>query len=118
MKDITTNQIHLQEWWMDQIRRMTKELLKQEEKRQTREKEKAEKKLGDYRTYNDIQEAYGVGVISAKKRDQLFDLLEKSQPEPDELYEMKKDLLSELYRTAKDILESMRAAHERERQEG
>ena len=108
MTHTTENHIRLQEWWIEQIRKMTNDMLKQEEKRQAREKEKAEKKLGDYQTYNDIQEAYGVGVISERKRDQLMDLLEKSKPDTDDMFVLKKELLSEVYQTAKDVLESLR----------
>lgn len=112
----TENSIRLQEWWMDELRALTKKLIEQEEKRQAREKKNAEKKLGDYRTYTDIQEAYGVGVISARKRDQLYDLLEKSEPDTSELFEMKKNLLSEAYQTAKEVKASLEIAMKRERE--
>jgi hypothetical protein len=60
--------------------------------------------MGDYKTFADIQDAYGMGMISEKKRDRLYDLLEQSKPEPDRLYESKLALLAELYEIAKGIV--------------
>ena len=102
MKDI---QLQLREWWMAEIRAITARVMKEEEKRQDRERKKYEKKLGDYRTYSDIQDAYGCGVITERQFDRLADLLEKSRPEESELYKAKMDLLSELYQEQKKILE-------------
>ena len=97
--------VALQTWWLGEVQALTQKVMAQEEARQRKAKSKAEKQLGDYRTYNDVQDAYGCGVISARKRDHLFDLLEQSNVEPDALYERKLELLSELYQTAKRALE-------------
>ena len=90
---------------MEELKAITVKVMKQEEKRQDREREKNLKKLGDYRNYNDIQEAYGIGLITERQFDHLADILEKSQPEPDDLYQAKMDLLAELYSEQKRILE-------------
>lgn len=95
--------IALQSWWMGQLSAITEKVMADEEKRQKRARASSEKKMGEYRTFNDIQDAYGCGVISEKKRDKLYDLLENMNPEPDRLYEEKLALLSELYQTAKDV---------------
>ena len=100
--------IKMREWWIKELREITERVIKEEEKRQSREKAKYIKKLGEYRTYNDIQEAYGVGVITEKQFDRLADLLEKSQPEPDELYKAKIELLQEMYQEQKKLIEEIR----------
>lgn len=97
--------VALQTWWIGEVQALTQKVMEQEERRQSRAKSKAEKQLGDYRTYADVQDAYGCGVISARKRDHLYDLLEQVKAEPDSLYQMKLDLLGELYQTAKRVLE-------------
>lgn len=93
----------LRSWWMEQIREITRKTIEAENKRQEKVKRQNLKKLGDYKTYNDIQEAYGVGVITEKQFDRLADLLEKSRPEPDDLYRAKIDLLQEVYQEQKKI---------------
>ena len=99
--------IAVQKWWMGELQTLTEKVLKEEAKRQAKQREQAEKSLGDLRTYNDVQEAYGVGVISEKKRDRLMDQIEKLEQAswPNRQYEMKLDLLRELYATAKKIVE-------------
>ena len=96
--------IALQSWWMGELSAITKKVMDDEEKRQKRARASSEKKLGEYKTFMDIQDAYGCGVISEKKRDRLYDLLEKMEPEPDRLYEKKLALLSELYQNAKEVM--------------
>ena len=93
----------LQSWWMARLRELTDKVNQEEEKRQAKVKRGVERQLGEYRTFNDVQDAYGCGVISEKKRDRLFDLLEKQSVEPDWFYEAKISLLTELYQTAKRI---------------
>ena len=95
-------------WWIDQIREITAKVVKEEEKRQEKVRAKNLKKLGDYRTYSDIQDAYGVGVITEKEFDRLAELLEKSDPEPDTLYREKMNLLQELYQEQKKIIAETR----------
>lgn len=100
-----TNELNLKmrAWWIDQIRKITQQEMAAEEKRQEKVKRQNLKKLGEYKTYNDIQEAYGVGVITEKQFDKLADLLEKSNPEPDKLYLAKMDLLQEIYQEQKKL---------------
>jgi len=102
--------IKMRKWWLDEIRAITEKVIREEEKREEKAREKNLKKLGDYRTYNDIQEAYGVGVITEKQFDRLADLLEKSQPEPDALYRAKIELLQEIYSEQKALLEECQRA--------
>ena len=97
--------VRLQKWWMEQIKALTQKVINEENKRQESVKRKAEKMLGEYRTYNDIQDAYGCGVITARKRDKLMDLLEQVTVEDDTLYRMKLDLLQECYQVAKRAVE-------------
>ena len=93
----------LQSWWMAKLQDLTAKVNQEEEKRQAKVKRGVERQLGEYRTFADVQDAYGCGVISAAKRDRLYDLLEKQNVEPDKMYEAKITLLSELYQTAKQI---------------
>ena len=95
--------LQLREWWMAQIKKITAQVMEQEEKRQEKVRRQNLKKLGDYQNYNDIQEAYGVGVITEKQFDRLADILEKSNPEPDDLYRAKIDLLQEIYHEQKQL---------------
>ena len=107
--------IQMREWFISELKDLTKKVMDQEEKRQAKVKEKVLKKLGDYRTYSDLQDAYGCGVITERQFDRLADLIEKSEPYPDELYEAKIALLTELYREQKEFLEKDRkweAQHE------
>ena len=98
-----TDMMALQSWWMAKLRDMIEKVKKEEEKRQERAKRGVEKQLGEYKTFADVQDAYGCGVISEKKRDRLYDLLEKQNIEPDRMYEAKMNLLTELYQTAKRV---------------
>jgi hypothetical protein len=97
--------VAVQTWWMGELKALTKKVAEQEERRQARERERAEKKLGEYRTYSDVQDAYGCGVITERKAYQLYDLLDKINPEEDRLYLMKLDLLAECYQIAKKAVE-------------
>lgn len=97
--------VALQTWWMGEIKALTQKVNDTEARRQTRAREKSEKLMGEYRTFADIQDAYGMGVINSRKRDRLYDLLEGLQPEEDPLYRAKLELLSELYQTAKQAVE-------------
>ena len=109
-----TDMMALQSWWMAKLRDLIEKVKKEEEKRQERAKRGVEKQLGEYKTFADVQDAYGCGVISEKKRDRLYDLLEKQNIEPDRMYEAKMNLLTELYQTAKQIFsENMDAFNRR-----
>ena len=99
----TETNLAMRAWWMGQIQRLIEEVTAQEQKRQDKIRRQNLKKLGDYKTYNDIQEAYGVGVITEKQFDRLVDILENSNPEPDDLYRAKLDLLQEIYQEQKKI---------------
>lgn len=98
-----TEVMQLQSWWMARLRELTDKVNQEEEKRQAKVRRGVEKQLGEYKTFADVQDAYGCGVISAKKRDKLYDLLEKQNIEPDKMYDAKIALLSELYQTARQI---------------
>ena len=98
-----TDVMQLQSWWMAKLRELTDKVNKEEEKRQAKVRRGVEKQLGEYRTFADVQDAYGCGVISSAKRDKLYDLLEKQEASPDKMYEAKIALLSELYQTARQI---------------
>ena len=97
--------VAVQTWWMDELKALTKKVMDQEEKRQARLRAKADKELGEYRTYADVQDAYGCGVITARKRDRLYDLLEQYTPEEDGVYRMKLEMLGEMFQIAKQAVE-------------
>ena len=98
-----TDVMQLKSWWMARLKELTDKVNKEEEKRQEKVRRGVDRQLGEYRTFNDVQDAYGCGVISEKKRDRLYDLLERQNVEPDRMYEEKIALLSELYQTARRI---------------
>ncbi len=104
MKDVN---IELRRWWVDELSEITRRVIAEEERRQARERKRAEKLMGEYEgwTYNDLQEAYGCGAITEKKYDRLVRLLENSQPVESDLYRAKVALLAELYQEQKEILD-------------
>ena len=105
-------QIELQNWWLSVLRRVTQNVMEEEEKRQERIKKTNLKKMGEYRTEADIMDAYGCGVITAAKKDKLLDLLEELDraAENDELYTMKLELLSEFGQIAKNVIRDQEIA--------
>lgn len=94
----------LREWWLNELGNLTGKVMREEERRQDRQRDKAEKLLGEYRTYADAQEAYGCGVITEKQFDRIADLLERTKPVESRLYREKLNLLQELYQEQKKIL--------------
>ena len=102
MRDVN---IQLRKWWLDELKTISARVLKEEEKRQARQQAKAEKLLGEYRTYADAQDAYGCGVITEKQFDRIVDLQERAKPVESDLYRAKVELLTELYQEQKKILE-------------
>jgi len=103
-------EIRLREWWMDQLRAITKKLMDDEERRASREQAKAQKALGEYQTEADIQDAYAYGMITEAKRDKLMDLLENGvyQAKEDRDYRMRLDFLQEDWQNQKEILERLK----------
>ena len=97
--------VALQSWWMGEVQAITKKVIEQEERRQANAQKKADRLMGEYKTFGDIQDAYGCGVISARKRDRLYDLLEQKKTEPDVLYNAKLEMLGEMYQIAKQAVE-------------
>ena len=99
--------ISLQTWWMGELKKITQAVMDAEAKRQAKQMKKEYHELEDFRSENDIIDAYGFGCITERKKDHLIDLWmrrEEGQAE-DPLYRMKLALLEELYQTAKRIAE-------------
>ena len=98
--------ISLQKWWMQELQAITKRLISQEEKRQEKAAQRAEKLMGEYQTYEDIQDAYGMGVITDRMHDKLLDLLEDRDRvrQSSKMHQEKLALVSELYEIAKQIV--------------
>lgn len=105
-------EIRLREWWMEQLKAITKKLMDKETRREEYERAKAQKALGEYQTEADIQEAYAYGMISDAKRDRLLDLLEKgaTKAQEDKDYRIRMDFLMQDYKNQKEILERLKAA--------
>ena len=97
--------IALQSWWMGELSALTKKLMTQEEKRQQKAKVNAMKTFGDLsiERREDIDDLYGYGAISEKKRDKLIDMWEQSEQSSD-LYWAKLTLLQQTYRYAKQVM--------------
>ena len=106
MTDI--QKIQLQRWWQEQIRELTRKVMSQEEKRQEKIKKKNLSMFGDLaiERVEDIDDLYGYGAISEKKRDKLLDLWEKGQ-QPDEMYQAKIDLLQDAYSESIQIMRDL-----------
>ena len=106
---MTIDQVHydLRIWFIAQLKMLTEKVMQEEQKRQDKIRRQMLNRLGDYQTYNDLQDAYGCGVITEKQFDRLADILEKSNPEPSELYTAKIELLTELYQEQKKLLDDL-----------
>ena len=102
----TKQTIELQTWWLGELKAITERVLKEEEKRQERERKKTFAVLDEFRSTTDILDAYGFGCITEKKKDHLLELWDKRERMEWEspMYIAKRDLLSEFYRMAKDII--------------
>ena len=105
-------EIRLREWWLEQLRKITGELIEKENRREEKERLKAQKALGEYRTESDIQDAYAYGVITAAKRDKLMDMLEKGtfNANEDRDYRLRMDFLKEDWQNQKEILAKLKTA--------
>lgn len=103
MDNITT--IKLQQWWMNELQKLTDKCLRQEQTRQEKVRQKNETALSDYRSKGEILDAYGCGIITERKKDKLLDLWEETNETTNELHERKINLLWELYNDAKRVLE-------------
>ena len=98
--------IALQTWWLGEVKKITAKVIKEEDGRQERAKQKSEDLLADYRSEGEILDAYGMGCITERQKDKLLDLWEKREQaaEPGSLYQRKIALLTELYEDAKRII--------------
>lgn len=104
--------IRLQEWWLEQIKNLTQRVMNQEDKRIEKIKAKNAALLGDLsiERREDIDDLYGYGVITEKKRDKLIDLWEEMDGATNALYDAKIELLQDAYREAKEILSGLKGA--------
>ena len=100
--------IKLQRWWMEQLREITRKTMQAEDKRQQKARVKAVKDLADLsiERREDIDDLYGYGVITDRKRDKLLDLFDQIE-NPEELYQAKIDLLQDAYSEAQKILRDL-----------
>lgn len=98
----------LQGWWMAEIKRITRKVMAEEDKRQERIKKKNAAALADYRNEHEIRDAYGCGFISERKCEKLLEMYEETYNVTNDLYEAKINLLQELYQEAKAALELQR----------
>ena len=100
--------IRLQKWWQEELRALTRKVMAEEEKRQEKAKKKALSMFGDLaiERREDIDDLYGYGAITEKKRDKLIDLWEQGQKH-DGFYYAKIRLLQDAYadsiQTVQDI---------------
>ena len=102
----TAEVIELQKWWLGELAKITRKLMDQEEKRQSKSNTKRDKALEDYRNKNEILDAYGMGCITEKQMDRLMDMWDEreQQTAPDKAYQDRITLVSEFYEMAKEII--------------
>ena len=105
MTDI--QKIQLQRWWQEQIRELTRKVMAQEEKKQARKQAESAAALFDYQSRDDILDAYGMGMITEKKRDKLLDLWDNANSGSDEMYHAKIDLLQEFYTESIQVMRDL-----------
>jgi hypothetical protein len=99
--------IKLQQWWMKQLRELSRKVIEEEEKRQAKASSKAEKILADFSSRDDIIEAYGIGSISERTMEHLLDMWDEVNQGGSEMYEAKIALLQEAYEEANRVLMSL-----------
>ena len=104
------NVIDLQTWWLGELKAITEKLIHGEEKRQERAKKKTFAVLEEYRTKDDILDAYGFGCITEARKDKLMDMWDRREKElyDSPMYKAKRDLVSDFYRAAREIVEEQR----------
>lgn len=104
------NVIELQTWWLGELKTITERLILDEEKRQERAKKKTFAALEEYRSKDDILDAYGFGCITEARKDKLIDMWDRREKElyDSPMYQAKRDLLSDFYRAAREIVEEQR----------
>ena len=90
--------IRLQKWWQEELRTLTRKVMAEEEKRQEKAKKKALSMFGDLaiERREDIDDLYGYGAITEKKREKLIDLWEQGQKH-DGFYDEKIRFLQDAY---------------------
>jgi hypothetical protein len=103
----TADKINLQEWWLEELRLLIQKVEAKEKKRYENAKKKCASMLEDYSSVDDINEAYGVGNITARKRDMLLDLWERAEVNLDELYQAKLEMLQDFRNEAKQIIDNL-----------
>lgn len=107
MTDLTKEVIELQTWWLGELQKLTQKVMDEEDKRQKKAKAKSEDKLADYKSREEIRDAYGYGCITEKQMEKLMDMWDERENgmQPDRLYESKIQLLSEFYQLAKRVID-------------
>lgn len=100
--------IRLQKWWQEELRALTRKVMAKEEKRQEKAKKKALSMFGDLaiERREDIDDLYGYGTITEKKRDKLIDLWEQGQ-QHDWFYDEKIKLLQDAYTDSIDTVRDL-----------
>ena len=100
--------IKLQRWWMEQLRAITRKTMQAEDKRQQKARAKAVKELANFsiERREDIDDLYGYGVITDRKREKLIELFD-GMVNHDELYQAKMDLLQDAYAEAQQVMRDL-----------
>ena len=100
--------IKLQRWWMEQLREITRKTMQAEDKRQQKARAKAVKELANFsiERREDIDDLYGYGVITDRKREKLIELFD-GMVNHDELYQAKIDLLQDAYAEAQQVMRDL-----------
>jgi hypothetical protein len=100
--------VKLQRWWMEQLREITRKTMEAEDKRQVKARAAAVAVLGSLaiERREDIDELYGYGEITEKKRDKLYDIFDQAE-DHDELYQAKIDLLQDAYAEAHQVMRDL-----------
>ena len=100
--------VKLQRWWMEQLREVTRKTMQAEDKRQKKARAKVTEELANFsiERREDIDDLYGYGVITDRKREKLIDLFDQAE-DHDELYQAKMDLLQDAYAEAQQIMRDL-----------
>lgn len=98
--------IDLHTWWLGELKKITKAVMEKEEKRKERLKQKTFAALDEYKSTDQILDAYGFGCITGREKDRLMALWEKREAMDwdDPLYEMQIRMLQDMFLDSKQVI--------------
>ena len=89
---------------MAELQKITQKVVEQEERRKFKAEEKYKDLLEEYKSRDEIIDAYGYGFLTEKMKDKLLDIWDKVKENSNCEYEAKIGLLQDFYEESKEIV--------------